>query len=296
MDQIVQTLSVLCGTKACNAKCPFCVSKMTPEGGVGYKKDCLVVNWRNFDIACRYAKAKGATTLMITSKGEPLLYPELITEYLLRIKDSNLFPLVELQTNGLLLSQEYESKIIDEVLKSWYDNGLTTIAISVVHYDAEENQKIYTPNRRYPDIQNTIRLLHSIGFSVRLSCMMLNEFIDSYDEIDNIIFFAKDNKVEQLTLTPINKPIKTENEEITNWTNSRLITEKQFKHLIEHIEDCGTYLTSLVHGAKVFDYDGQNVCLNNCLQPHKDGGIRNVIFFPDGHIRYDWQHMGAIIL
>ena len=24
--------------------------------------------------------------------------------------------------------------------------------------------------------------------------------------------------------------------------------------------------------------------------------MRNLIFFPDGHVRYDWEHTGAILL
>jgi hypothetical protein len=49
----------------------------------------------------------------------------------------------------------------------------------------------------------------------------------------------------------------------------------------------------------VFDYKGQNVCLSNCLthEPYTDKSVmRNLIFFPDGHLRYDWEYQGAILL
>jgi hypothetical protein len=53
----------------------------------------------------------------------------------------------------------------------------------------------------------------------------------------------------------------------------------------------------LVHGAIVYDLHGQNICLTNALtiEPRSDE-IRQLIFFPDGHLRYDWQYKGAIIL
>ena len=30
----IQTFSILAGSEACNARCPFCISKMTPPLGV----------------------------------------------------------------------------------------------------------------------------------------------------------------------------------------------------------------------------------------------------------------------
>ena len=54
---------------------------------------------------------------------------------------------------------------------------------------------------------------------------------------------------------------------------------------------------SLPHGAEVYDVAGQNVCISNCLtiEPDTDN-LRQIIVFPDGHIRYDWNYEGAILL
>ena len=40
----IQTFSIVAGTEACNAKCPFCVSKMTPNCGISNKK--VELNYR----------------------------------------------------------------------------------------------------------------------------------------------------------------------------------------------------------------------------------------------------------
>lgn len=51
------------------------------------------------------------------------------------------------------------------------------------------------------------------------------------------------------------------------------------------------------HAAKVYDVDGQNVCVSDCLTVEAAGDdIRTLIFFADGKICYDWQHPGARIL
>jgi hypothetical protein len=59
----------------------------------------------------------------------------------------------------------------------------------------------------------------------------------------------------------------------------------------------GSLLMTLIHGAQVYDVHGQNVCLTDSLTiDAKSDDLRQLIFFPDGHLRYDWQHPGAILL
>ncbi len=54
---------------------------------------------------------------------------------------------------------------------------------------------------------------------------------------------------------------------------------------------------SLMHGAKVYDVDGQNVCISDCLTVEPDSdSIRTLIFYSDGRVTYDWQHDGAVLL
>jgi len=101
----VTTLSVLIGSRACNAKCPFCVSQMTPDCGIGIKEP--VINWRNFDLSCRYAQKNDISTVMLTGKGEPTLFPNQITTVLSVLRGYD-FPFKELQTNGIkLMEVEY---------------------------------------------------------------------------------------------------------------------------------------------------------------------------------------------
>ena len=134
----VRTFSVVAGTTACNAKCPFCVAKMTPIQGMNRR---AIINYRNLKIACRLAEKADVTTALITGKGEPTLYPDMISSYLAQL--SQHFPLLELQTNGLLLA----TPNFDVHLKQWYGLGLTTISLSVVHYEDKRNDAISTIER-----------------------------------------------------------------------------------------------------------------------------------------------------
>ncbi len=284
----VQTYTVVAGSLACNARCPYCIAKMTPTQGV--EKKLPEVNWRNHDKGARIALGHGALTALITSKGEATLYPEQLTRFVQHLHE---FPQIELQTNGIKLMEES----FDKHLNEWYTFGMTTIAVSIAHYDSKKNKSIYQPhNDNLLDLAKITNKLHDKGFSARLSCIMIRDYIDSIEELCNIIEFAKDNKVEQLTVTPARKPGKSESKEVADYVEAHMLPEKTICSMKNFLNSNGTKLRKLVHGAIVYDYKGQNICLNDCLTiDPEDKSIRQLIFFPDGHVRYDWQHPGAIL-
>lgn len=288
----IQTYTVCVGSKACNANCPYCVSKMTPSQGIDLS--ISETNWRNFEIGCGFAKNSGVSTVLFTGKGEPTLFPCQITEFLEHLQAYN-FSFIELQTNGMLFLQKKEKYA--EHLKKWYDLGLTTIALSIVHYENRKNQETYQPKGPYIDLVELISYLHSIGFSVRLSCMMFKGGIDSAKEVKNLINFARKNKVEQLSVRSIEMPEKSESREVAQWVREHKLNKRQLREIGKFLRKNGTELMRLVHGAIVYDVDGQNICFTNCLtiDPSSEE-VRQLIFFPDGHLRYDWQYPGAILL
>jgi molybdenum cofactor biosynthesis enzyme MoaA len=289
----IQTFSILVGSEACNARCPFCISKMTPPLDVQLKEP--EVNWRNFRVACRLAERCGVTTVMLTGKGEPTIFPQQITQYLQAMAEFR-FPIIELQSNGILLIERDDA--YSGHLRDWYDLGLTTIAISVVHYLPEKNRLIYLPHREaYINLPELIRLLHRYGFSVRLACVMGDGFIDNSQGVQALIAFAKAHHVEQLTIRPVNKPSNSRSEEAYNWASQHHLRPKQLDDIRTYLESKGVLLMTLIHGAHVYDVDGQNVCLTDSLTLNaKTNDLRQLIFCPDGHLRYDWQYPGAILL
>lgn len=288
----IQTFAIIAGTNVCNARCPFCVSKMTPAQGVLAKAP--EINFRNFRKACLFAKSCGTNTVMFTGKGEPTLFPEQISGYLDALQEFN-FPFIELQTNGILFYEQKEKYL--PFLKDWYNKGMTTIAISVVHFDANKNKEIYLPNKKeYINLEALISLLHDNKFSVRLVCMLADGFIDSAGKLKELIAFAKKNTVEQLSLRPINKPVSSLSIPAEDWVTKNFLKDAQIKDIKEFLSLKGKKLLEFSYGAIVYDISGQNVCLTNCLTEPDGNDLRHLIFFPDGHLRYDWQYEGAILL
>lgn len=283
-------LSLIVGTEECIAKCPFCVSceeytnKKAPE-----------INWRNFDIACNLANRSGIDTVMLTSRGEPLLYPDQITDYLKHLKKHN-FPFVELQTNGILFTKN--RKKLDTYLREWYRLGLTTITISTVSHLYEKNRENYCRTGEYIDLCELIQYLHKIGYSLRLTCVLCKGITSTVEEIDDYIKFAKENNVEQVTLRPLNEEFRRES--IKPWIAEHLLSEKDKKDIQKYLEKKGTRLLVLNRLGTIYDVEGQNVMFSvplnmNTRDENPENG-RNLIFFQNGHIRYEWEKPGGILL
>lgn len=290
-----QTFSIVAGTLECNAHCPFCIAKMTPTNGIQpFERE---INWRNLDKACNLAEKCGVTACLITGKGEPTIYPDEISKYVKYVGER--FPMIELQTNGILLDKSYTTIKNLGYFKDWFDYGLTTIAISIVHYLDKKNKELcgYDYN-----LKRLIQRMHSEGFSVRLSCLLIKGYIDSiYDkslsDITSLIQFARECNVEQLTLRTLEKPKQTVDCKVSQWIDKHILTYDEMLTIKQFFEKNATKLLELVHGATVYDYQGQNVCMTHALTHTPDPDeIRQLIYFPDGHLRYDWQYRGAILL
>lgn len=302
MAMPIQTFSIVVGTKACNAKCPFCVSAMT---GFGILPKAGPINEMRFKKAARLAQLGGTTTVLMTGKGEPTLYPDEVTEYLHLLEKWN-FPLIELQTNAVHIGHlaagraAKAGKITRDILELWLSYGLNTIAISTVGVNDEHNRCVYTED--YPDLGKTVTYLHEIGFSVRLCVMMQRGCVDSPKALREVVEWCKERGVEQLTARPIRKPEVASNDGTSQFKYIEInsLSDDECATIYGWVEDEGTHLLTLMHGAheaKIFDVYGQNLCISDCLTVEAaSDAIRTLIFYSDGRVCFDWQFDGARLL
>lgn len=256
----------------------------------------------NLDAACRLAWRSGVTTVLLTGKGEPTLFPEQVTEVLRHIRKFQ-FPIIELQTNGIWLA---DRKVKDSVIEDWFGYGLRIISISNVGIDPDLNRRIYTPNRQKPlDLAALVHDLHERRFSVRMATVMIKGGIDTVDRLQEMISWSQKHKIEQLTVRPVAAPLRRNvvnhsngsGLPILDWINESAISKETLGRLNEWADKNGTLLLKLPYGMNVYDVDGQNVCITNCLTHTSDPEkMRQIIYFPDGHLRYSWEYAGAIIL
>lgn len=299
----VSTFSIVVGTSACDADCKHCVSHMT---GL---LESDPIHFHKFDKAALLAKSRMATTVLLTGKGEPMLYPEQITLYLQRLQNFA-FPIIELQTNGILIGQAVEqdqgkSFLYDQYLRDWYDLGLNTIALSLSDVDEEENKKTFLhhrPNVNYPDLAQTVRYLHNMGYSIRFCIMLQKGVVDSPQRLEKVIRWCKDHDVEQCTVRPLRVPENPKDPSYAEYTRNVTLTPEQLDCLEAWVFDNGTPLLTLSHGnhaSIVYDIFGQNLCWADCLTVDSNtDDIRTLIYFGQGRgrIAYDWQYEGAVIM
>ncbi len=286
----IQTLSLVVDAP-CNAKCPYCISQMT---GAAPEISTAWVNEQKLNKAIMAATIGGATTALITGKGEPTLNPAMVTQYVRRADEN--FPFVELQTNGLVfMDEDYETEM---TLGSWQADGLTTLAISVVGYDDDTNRAFYRPDGPY-DLLRLVKIAHDTGLMVRITCTMFRNGIDTLGQILKLIAFCRENKIEQLALGPVTAPdvVRSNNKSIRNWVDAHQLGHDETNRIAEYFDQHAQKLLTLPHGATIYDYRDVSVCIRECLTLRLDTDeVRQLIFYPSGRLTYDWQYKGAVLL
>jgi len=289
------TFSIVVGGRDCNASCPWCISKMTESN---FKLPITNVNWRRFETACRIAQQArdGLITVLLTGKGEPTLHPELIEQYLLKLQQYGPFPLIDLQTNGVLLDPHVDNNLTN-LLPRWRNHHLTLVCISIAHSDAMANNTLMQIRSKQYDYLRAVHAIHDAGLAVRLNVTMTRSGMHSADDMEFFINLAKENGIEQLIMREVTMPTHAINATVA------AVTEKEIPHgaskkLFHYLElHDANRLPDLAHGASVFDYRNQNISVNHCLTDTLDpNDIRQLIFFPGGEIAYDWKYAGARLL
>ncbi len=250
------------------------------------------INLDRFETACQIVEQArdGLVNVLLTGKGEPLLYPKMITQYLDHLNYR--FPLVDLQTNGILLKHD--------LLKRWGDMGLGVVCISIAHYLPQTSNTLMGIEAGF-NFYDTIDCIHKTGLSVRLNCTMLKSGVHTFEHALKLIEHCQSFGVEQLTLREVEIPdvIKStpQAERVREYVQS-VKPHGSSEAIRGQLEVNGAVpLLHLPHGAIIYDYKGQNVCLNNCLTSTTDpNDIRQIIFFPNGQITYSWEYPGARLL
>jgi pyruvate-formate lyase-activating enzyme len=285
----VPTLNFLIGDRSCNMSCRYCISKMT-EGGLG---EFSPLWYTNQPLAFSVAKKYDSDTVLITSKGEPTLWRQQVCDVISRSRNEGF--IVELQTNGGLLDDNY-CKVLAYA-------GLNTIALSRVYIDTEANNEICDPIRhRSPDLYNLIAMIHRYGMNARLCFVAMENCFDTPASVIGLCQWASKQKVKQVTLRRMGMPNFNylENSDkaqgIYKFVSENIISNDTWKHIIDFLMANYRVLRVFDWGSISWAVEGVQLLIADCLTvPGPDGTIRYLIYCPDGHLRYSWEHDCTII-
>jgi cyclic pyranopterin phosphate synthase len=164
------TCSVLPVRLACNLACPFCFSRSSIST---LRQDRL--DWEAIDVETYYAFARerGATRLVLTGGGEPLLRADDVVRLVERGRP--FFDEIALFTNGTYLTPGLAGRLGDA--------GLSYLCYSRHHDDDARCRGLMGPTA--PSLDAFFRAVG--GLKVRATCVMAQGFIDSAAAVDRYI-------------------------------------------------------------------------------------------------------------
>lgn len=256
----------ICIDAVCGKNCPYCISKMTWNPTPNE-----VLFTRNLPKALEMARLASVSSVLITSKGEPLNNISKVQEVARYFKT---FPL-EIQTNGLMSCSC--------TVKSLYLHGFNTIAISIDKYKAiDVLADIYKEANTY-------------GINVRLTIVLTDMWDASPDE-----FFKKivNYGIKQITFRKATIPSNCLDGDIAFWIQNN--TKKNHNDFLDYFRRDFTpkhLVRELSFGSSVYDLRGVSVSIiDYCIQEYNNTeDIRSLIYHQDGHMYTSWDKQGSIL-
>jgi pyruvate-formate lyase-activating enzyme len=160
------TCSVLPVRVACNLSCPFCFSKSSVSTLRHERTD-----WRALDVAGYYAFARerGASRLVITGGGEPLLRPHDVVH--LVAVGRQFFDEVACFTNGTFLTRPLASRL--------HDAGLSYVCYSRHAASDEANRRLMGDGA-----PRVAEFMEAVGpLKVRATCVMARGYVEDVPSV-----------------------------------------------------------------------------------------------------------------
>jgi molybdenum cofactor biosynthesis enzyme MoaA len=253
----------------CNKNCGYCISLMT-----GFTQTNETLWMRNMKKVVKVAEANGIDSVLVTSKGEPLLNMKAINTVSYWFHD---YPL-ELQTNGTLLTK-------DKIETLWTE-GFNIVAVSVDHASY------------FNWLAAKIALVHQNNMLFRL-CINVSDMLGDWNRIDRILNFCRQYSVDQLLLrqlsVPTTKVTTVEAEWIKKHDCEAIYTSMAGK-LRERLLNA-QQIRKLRYGVRIYDLDGMSVSISdNCIQEASDeNNLRSLIYGDDGHLYTSWDSRASKI-
>jgi MoaA/NifB/PqqE/SkfB family radical SAM enzyme len=164
------TCSVLPVRFACNLTCPFCFSKSSISSLAADR-----VQWSELSVEDYYAFARerGATRLVVTGGGEPLLRADDVVELIARGRDY--FSEIACFTNGTFLTIATARRLKEA--------GLSYLCYSRHHENDEECRRLM--GAKAPTLDAFFAA--AAGLKIRATCVMAKGFVDRAESVERYI-------------------------------------------------------------------------------------------------------------
>ena len=291
----IQTISIVVPTIGCVNKFKYCISLMHDN------PDIKRVNDVQIEKRLKWAVMNGVNTCILTgSNGEILQNKPFLLQFANIFKKMDYpFPNVELQTSGVLLSENL-GLIRENIELLGFSLRVNTISLSVADiFDDKNNMDIIgTPKKLHFKLELLINLLKDMGFNIRLSINMSNIYHSKFPI--EILERCKELKVDQITFRKLFA--ENNNSESSKWVRFNKCDD-EFINRIEHciigdntLPGIGTSLYELPFGAIVYSVMGMSVVIDkNCMNKSSLQNLKYVILRENGKLYSQWDDKGSLI-
>ena len=164
------TCSVLPVRRACNLSCPFCFSKSSVSALDADRADFASMDVESY---YRYARERGATRLVITGGGEPLLRRAEVLSLIARGRPY--FDEIACFSNGTHLDPA--------LAEAMAEAGLSYLCWSRHHHDDATNRELMGPGA--PALRELLGAAGSLR--IRATCVMAQGYIDSREAVERYL-------------------------------------------------------------------------------------------------------------
>jgi cyclic pyranopterin phosphate synthase len=226
---------------ACNLRCPFCFSKSSISALARERTD-----WKRLDVFgyYKFARDRGATRLVITGGGEPLLRPDDVL-HLVR-EGRKCFDEIALFTNGTFLSRELAAQLREA--------GLSYVCWSRHAVDDDENRALMGEGA--PSLENFVACAGALP--IRATCVMARGHVDSTEAVWRYVRTLRDRGVREFTFK--HTYVAYERSLFQNSAEDRWAREHQIE--FDPFEGQGEVMSTLPWGPKIrrIASEGVQVC------------------------------------
>lgn len=290
----IQSISIVPETVGCNARCKYCIARMTPP-----VEKKLKVKLTHLDEALVYAKSGGAQSAIITSKGETLLSDWKFIGEILDLCDEMGFGQRDLHTNARHIEgreKEFKKYFIEN------EGHLTNITITMASMDPVVNGDIMGINYDIPRVLEF--LSRECDITVRLSCVMNESAVRDRRTMEEYIRKASEYGVRAIVFRELWIPVQISDnplsKAVNKWSRKNRVPIEIGVAGLKAMEKEGFAhpIFTLPWGQVVYDVEGLNVACSQCtgnFPESRPGFIKSVVYLPNNHLYSSWEFRGSII-
>lgn len=209
----ITTLAILVGNGNCNAACKHCAGKSHRGPNIFDTPDVV-------RSALHYAVNNGATSLSISSAGEPTLSlaaNDVSQLFNILRQEKISFKQIKLYTNGIRIGND---PLFFNVLKAWKAQGLTDIYLTAHSMLEKENAERFGISY-YPPFMTVFRRLIALDFETRVNIVLVKGWIDTSDKLKDFVLTASAYGADKVVAWPL----RDTNDEVSTQISSDVLED-----------------------------------------------------------------------